>query len=696
MTRRTFLAKATDHKVDVLRVIVVVGMGVGVTMCATLATHAAGSPSLWVNGDSLQYGVLAQGLASNTFRPTGCADMTAYIMTGVSPVQTKAPYPGCFVTLGDGGLLSADGMMRLGSVGAVNQIDRGFLGNGGALLPAGITNAKAVRVIPAFQNASQYVVYDYPEKTFVYNVGAHRYYPMAGHDWVMKDPATHNRIEVSAIGISSNGQWAVLAGGGLATYRVNLLNSDVQRMGPAMGSFGGTGIQLAISDDGRYVAVAGLQDGSQLTMYDYDSCEMPADVSQLPSGCSQRDLRPSVAAGEPKLSYVSEPEFQVDSGRLAFYVHVNGENNIKQAILDTAFVHAHFLDYLAMGDSFSSGEGDVTSRLTVDAVGQGLFGPTGVLLADYINSTVISGVRYEHGTDGNADPNLPENAGILTEKEKCHLSKRAYPYQLAVGNGLALGSMGRGSGFRSVACSGSTMVDLQSIGDGSYRGRWESIIYGTKDVRFIQRKQQAVDDFIPGREAQIAFLKRYHPRVATVTLGGNDIGFADVLSKCAPSNTCDYAGADRGLIAKVVQSQYSPIMSTLKAMRQASPSTKLLVVGYPQLAVLDGSCGPNVLLDAQEIEFSHHLINYLNHVIRAAADSSGVRYVDVEDSLVSHGLCSTQPGLSSVNGLSSGEEQELDSFRVIGSESYHPNPVGHAYMAESISNQVGDLLSGQF
>jgi hypothetical protein len=248
LPRRSTSARITDYRLPAIRALVLVGIGIGVMVSATLATHAVGTPSLWVNADALQYGVVASDLASNTYRPTGCTDMTAYIMTGIPTPQSKTPYPDCFVGLAGGGLLSSSGWMRVGNVGAINPIDRGFLGNGGALLPAGLTEAKAVRVIPAFQNASQYVVYDHPEKTFVYNVGAHRYYAMAGHDWAMKDPATHNPIEVSAIGISSNGQWAVLAGGGLATYRVNLLNRDVERMGPAMGSFGGTGIQLAISD----------------------------------------------------------------------------------------------------------------------------------------------------------------------------------------------------------------------------------------------------------------------------------------------------------------------------------------------------------------------------------------------------------------------------------------------------------------
>lgn len=37
----------------------------------------------------------------------------------------------------------------------------------------------------------------------------------------------------------------------------------------------------------------------------------------------------------------------------------------------------------------------------------------------------------------------------------------------------------------------------------------------------------------PGIVAQIEFVKKYKPKVVTLTGGGNDVGFADVLGYCA-------------------------------------------------------------------------------------------------------------------------------------------------------------------
>ena len=55
----------------------------------------------------------------------------------------------------------------------------------------------------------------------------------------------------------------------------------------------------------------------------------------------------------------------------------------------------------------------------------------------------------------------------------------------------------------------------------------------------------ALNEMIPGRVKQIEFVKKYQPKVITLTAGGNDVGFGKKLVSCVgPESTlgdCMYA-----------------------------------------------------------------------------------------------------------------------------------------------------------
>jgi lysophospholipase L1-like esterase len=119
----------------------------------------------------------------------------------------------------------------------------------------------------------------------------------------------------------------------------------------------------------------------------------------------------------------------------------------------------------------------------------------------------------------------------------------------------------------------------------------------------------------------------------------------------------------------------------------SSPKTKVYVVGYPKIGQEGGFCHINVRLDAEEIRFANLLANYLNTVIKLAAEYAGVHYVDVEDSLDGYQLCSSvRPTEMAVNGVT--VRRGASTFDVITQESFHPTAKGHQLMMEAVMKAV--------
>jgi len=129
------------------------------------------------------------------------------------------------------------------------------------------------------------------------------------------------------------------------------------------------------------------------------------------------------------------------------------------------------------------------------------------------------------------------------EDGQCHLSSRSYPFVLRGWWGVDILKMD------SVACSGAEILQDYVKRPDSYLGQ-NSRLDDFSSERIKQEKNQALIDKKPGIIPQIEFIDRYRPKVVTLTGGGNDVGFADVLLSCASNasigfipigDTCGYA-----------------------------------------------------------------------------------------------------------------------------------------------------------
>ncbi len=311
------------------------------------------------------------------------------------------------------------------------------------------------------------------------------------------------------------------------------------------------------------------------------------------------------------------------------------------------------LDYLALGDSYSSGEGDIEK----DRYG-----------ASYYTPETIG--------DGG-----------------CHLSTRSYPYLLRSYYEIADNKM------KSVACSGATLFYDYNLIKGTYLGQGGRL----KELSEADRNQaqaDALDKFTPGVVPQIEFVKKYQPKAITLTGGGNDVDFAEILTYCATpeigavivADTCGYAKEDSDLnklLYASIDTQYTYNKRFINAIREASPKTNIIIIGYPSFISSEGTCVLNSAdLEKVEIIMINKAVTYMNEMLKKVASDTGTSYVDVEDSLKSGRLCE---GSEYVTGLVDLGYEKLRKKQF--SEAFHPNHKGHQKMFESISSSIPKLTT---
>jgi lysophospholipase L1-like esterase len=140
---------------------------------------------------------------------------------------------------------------------------------------------------------------------------------------------------------------------------------------------------------------------------------------------------------------------------------------------------------------------------------------------------------------------------------------------------------------------------------------------------------------------------RPRPRVVTITIGGNDVGFAMVLGACLQPNpqpnTCSSAIA--GGVYTITNVLPGRLASTYAAVEAADPRARLVVVGYPRLFPDSASEIPGCPVSAADRQALDQAADLLNGVIAGQASLAGATYVDVSRSLSGHEFCTADPWL---------------------------------------------------
>ncbi|MGO4663468.1 SGNH/GDSL hydrolase family protein [Terrabacter sp. 2TAF16] len=149
----------------------------------------------------------------------------------------------------------------------------------------------------------------------------------------------------------------------------------------------------------------------------------------------------------------------------------------------------------------------------------------------------------------------------------------------------------------------------------------------------------------------------------TISVGGNDAGFASVLTSCAqPSWLSNCNGAidtAQGTITNTIPGRLATLYSSIRAK---APNARVIVVGYPR--IFNGEdCNAFTWFSPTEESRLNATADLLNAKTATAASNAGFTFVNPTSKFVGHAVCDNVEWL---NGLSN----------PVG-ESYHPNIAGH-------------------
>jgi hypothetical protein len=306
--------------------------------------------------------------------------------------------------------------------------------------------------------------------------------------------------------------------------------------------------------------------------------------------------------------------------RKLYALDISGVSTVypKGAVLETA--PRSGASYIALGDSFSSGEGVPP---------------------------------FETGTD------IP---GVNT----CHRSTVAYP-QLIAGSSPNIPSLGT-DGFR--ACSGAVTTNVTDL------AQWNESIQL---------------DWWPDATTQ----------VVTLTIGGNDIGFADFAKACVntQSSCAINSAAYNTALGKINNELPAKLEATYKRILAYAPNAQIYVIGYPQVAPvkvstdpLDPECiyladGGTRWSEAQAVRDITTKLNAkvqtkVNDVRAMNVDYQRLHFVEVNGSgspFSGHEVCGT-----------SGTSFFLNVDQVVNNMAYvfHPNALGQEAYAELVEAAI--------
>jgi lysophospholipase L1-like esterase len=157
--------------------------------------------------------------------------------------------------------------------------------------------------------------------------------------------------------------------------------------------------------------------------------------------------------------------------------------------------------------------------------------------------------------------------------------------------------------------------------------------------------------------------------LVTITIGGNDAGFSNVMTNCALYYfTCTSAISSAN---SFIQNKLPGLLKTTYAdIRADAPAAHVVVIGYPRLFTSTGTtCGQGFLTSTNEKSLNN-TANLLDTTISTAVAGAGTgfTFVDPRTDFSSHELCSASSWLQGIN-LSATYQ------------SFHPNLAGAADMA---------------
>lgn len=262
------------------------------------------------------------------------------------------------------------------------------------------------------------------------------------------------------------------------------------------------------------------------------------------------------------------------------------------------------------------------------------------------------------------------------------------------GNYISLGdsfSSGEGNpAFEPGTTVNPPYLDLLNSTPGSCHRSVQSWTYKLQTSKYSREAQlacsnakvAALTNSFKGEPAQLTALKSMPaPKLVTITMGGNDIGFPLVMATCASgiSSACTIA---LGAAAAQIGGLATHLRTAYAAIHQAAPNANILVVGYPNVMSNNFStffhCPWMNNADAYLMQQVASLLDRtISSTVYSLPAGDKVQYVSTLNAFAGHELCTGDSWLNPVT---------LDNPQWVYSA--HPNATGQNAMLSIVQGYV--------
>jgi hypothetical protein len=203
-----------------------------------------------------------------------------------------------------------------------------------------------------------------------------------------------------------------------------------------------------------------------------------------------------------------------------------------------------------------------------------------------------------------AGPLIPNQISPLG----CLKSDHNYAHLAAPSLGIAL---------RDPSCSGATTADMTEP---------QSIEFGTNPPQFNSLDGETT--------------------IVSLTIGGNDIGFAEVAESCITLNPFSHPCLDKydsgghDQLAERIEATAPKVAAVLEGIHARSPSARVFVVNYPAIFPETGfGCWPQMPIGFQDVPYLRSTEQRLDSMLATQAAAHGATIVNWYNASIGHDAC---------------------------------------------------------
>lgn len=299
--------------------------------------------------------------------------------------------------------------------------------------------------------------------------------------------------------------------------------------------------------------------------------------------------------------------------------------------------------YVALGDSFASGEG----------------------VRPYLDQRAAENFHFWGGEDAI----FGLDSGDITQDYACHRAEQGWVAKTAE----------RQKAFSELdfrACTGARIVDITS----NHQHRKEMISPGGAKL-----SGGPVDRY---NDPQIHGLESNRTSLVTLSIGGNDAAFGPVIEACMNEADCqrsDLPGTDFNLLdwsrtkLALLSLNYVGLYGEIRAR---APRAMVVAATYPRLIDPEGYSFLNREIDKEEADFLNYNSDLLARIIEKRANEAGFFVADVRDAFDGHGVGSDDPWIEGV------VLNKLLAPELVSSASFHPNQSGSDAYARVVRETI--------